>query len=249
MATATDDRPITDDEIFQALEMDFEPREIHQKPNGRGGSFPYIKAPSVRRRLNQVVGRANWETKIQIVQQSAVCSLTIHLPSGRSITRCGVGHIGRNDKEDVVYKGAATDALKRAAVEFGIGASFYDDDEPEPEPQNSYSDRRGDRRSSGHNGRRDAHNGSRNSNGNGRRSNGDSQQRGDWRPPSEWTPTNGKMLWAWLGDMEKEHHNEVRRHIMQWGKNEGFGHQITQWDSSAVELAVQEAEQFCEGDD
>src|SRR5579863_4891371 len=111
MATATDDRPITDDEIFQALEMDFEPREIHQKPNGRGGSFPYIKAPSVRRRLNQVVGRANWETKIQIVQQSAVCSLTIHLPSGRSITRCGVGHIGRNDKEDVVYKGAATDAL------------------------------------------------------------------------------------------------------------------------------------------
>ena len=122
-ATMTDPDldPATDAEVLDALASPIDPNEIRTKDGANGKQLRFVKPAAVRNRLNTVLGRAGWESKLTAVaagpDQSPgyICYLTVHLPSGRSVTRAGVGGCPRMsgpDGPENSTKGGATDAFK-----------------------------------------------------------------------------------------------------------------------------------------
>jgi hypothetical protein len=102
----------------------------------RGKPCAYIDARAVYDRLDAIVGPDNWETKITEMPSGAViCELTV---LGKTKTDKGmVNHkttdrAGEVDFKKVILneKGSASDGLKRAAVQFGIGRYLYAMDLP-----------------------------------------------------------------------------------------------------------------------
>lgn len=83
---------------------------------------PYVEAEPILDRLDDVVGPGGWSLDIEVVgDRSAICRLTI-----LGVTKAGAGQIAADQKTDQPFKAAATDALKRAAVLFGIGRYLHD---------------------------------------------------------------------------------------------------------------------------
>jgi hypothetical protein len=95
----------------------------------RGLVVAYIDARDVQDRLDQVVGAENWSDAYTVVEinpnrVSVECRLTVC-----GVTKSDVGtgtKSGKDDPGDNLAKGAYSDALKRAAVKFGIGRFLYD---------------------------------------------------------------------------------------------------------------------------
>ena len=88
----------------------------------------YIDARNVQSRLDSVVGINNWQVKFRHdtvyvkgeTKTAYVCSLLIKL-DGEWITKEGTA----DDTNYEAVKGGESDALKRAAVQFGIGRYLY----------------------------------------------------------------------------------------------------------------------------
>lgn len=119
-------------EIWTLLAAPFDRQEIKWRV---GNSAPkkdtlnirplaYIDARCVMDRLDQVVGPNNWQTKFEETNKGRViCYLSIRI-DGDWITKAdGAGDTGAESE-----KGAISDALKRAAVQFGINRSMYNFD-------------------------------------------------------------------------------------------------------------------------
>lgn len=91
------------------------------------GCIVYVDAREVEDRLDAVVGWDNWNDYYETITikddgkeyQGLLCSLTI-----KNVTKQGIGTASFSDQ----LKGAESDALKRAAVKFGIGRYLYDFD-------------------------------------------------------------------------------------------------------------------------
>ncbi|RYM37181.1 MULTISPECIES: Rad52/Rad22 family DNA repair protein [unclassified Meiothermus] len=88
------------------------------KDKSRGQVVPYIDARSVAERLDEAVGPEGWQDSYDIL-----------LAQGDSfVVRCRLSVLGVS-KEDVgegdSLKAAFSDALKRAAVKFGVGRYLY----------------------------------------------------------------------------------------------------------------------------
>ena len=82
---------------------------------------PYLEADPIIDRLDQVVGPSGWGLDIEAVgDRAAICRLTI-----LGVMKAGAGQIAADQKTDQPFKAAATDALKRAAVLFGIGRYLH----------------------------------------------------------------------------------------------------------------------------
>ncbi len=145
--TKTNEQVIT--QIMEALAEPFHPdhirwrvpantiaeRAVDRKRIGR--AFAYLDARAVSDRLNAVLG-THWSSSLApLIEGGRVtgfsCSLSITLPDGSTATRTDVG-VGETSMPDDLYiKAAASDALKRAAVHFGIGRYLYDLDQPKVE--------------------------------------------------------------------------------------------------------------------
>lgn len=83
---------------------------------------PYIDARQVAARLNQVLGVDGWtDTLIETAGDGVICELTCII-AGTKVTRSNVGV----PSEYAKTKGMASDALKRAASKFGVGAYLYE---------------------------------------------------------------------------------------------------------------------------
>ena len=124
----------TTEEIQAALAEPFPVEEVMFRPNvskdGRGMSrdgrscicFAYIDARSVMDRLDSVVGMGRWKTEYAPVDKDTFeCKLSL-LIDGQWICRSDVGERAQNQQlgpGDQV-KAAYSDALKRAAVQFGV---------------------------------------------------------------------------------------------------------------------------------
>jgi hypothetical protein len=81
----------------------------------------YLTSRAVMDRLDEVCGPTGWEDHYEPGPQGGVlCRLTVHHPD-RSVTREDVAE--NTDVEAV--KGGVSDALKRAAVKFGVGRYLY----------------------------------------------------------------------------------------------------------------------------
>lgn len=117
------------DEIAHALASPFDPQEVKFKPQAVSGNralaIPYVDARVIQDRLDDVLGVLNWQDTYDCLPDGAVvCHLKIRL-EGEWISKVDVGSPSEQPDEGDRRKAAFSDALKRAAVKFGIGRYLY----------------------------------------------------------------------------------------------------------------------------
>ncbi len=115
--------------LTAALTAPFEPREVKFKPqmvkNNRCLAMAYIDARLVQERLDDVLGSENWEDLYkQLPDGSVMCRLRVKL-GDRWVTKMDVGSPSEQPDQGDRLKAAVSDALKRAAVKYGIGRYLY----------------------------------------------------------------------------------------------------------------------------
>ena len=86
----------------------------------KGIPLAYIDARDVMKRLDDVVGMANWMDDYKEVKGRIICTLSIKTSDGW-VSKCD----GAGDTETEGEKGGISDAFKRAAVKYGIGRYLY----------------------------------------------------------------------------------------------------------------------------
>ena len=118
-------------DLWERLAAPFTAEEVRSR-QGHRGPLRYITARTARRRLNEVLGPANWSCRVEPADRWVRCALTITLPDGRTLTREAVGGYPNMPEEEDRVKGGDSDAFKRACVLFGIGEYLYGDEPGEP---------------------------------------------------------------------------------------------------------------------
>ena len=122
----------TVEEIYKELSKDF-PAEAMTKDSSRGFALTSIKAQYVRERLNEVMGVNGWSSNTDVVNidddgnVAVKYALTLHFDQ-KSITRSAFGGAAKKEKGQThgdVFKSAETDAMSKAASNFGIGNSVF----------------------------------------------------------------------------------------------------------------------------
>jgi len=112
------------DHLSHAFKRPFPVKEVLDRPGKSQGStiIHYIDARSVMKRLDDVVGMANWQTKVTETRSGTrvLCELSVRI-GGEWITKTD----GSGDTEFEAEKGAISRALCRAATHFGIGRYLY----------------------------------------------------------------------------------------------------------------------------
>ena len=102
--------------------MKFKPQMVK---NNRCLAMAYIDARLIQDRLDGVLGVENWQDQYDILTDGSVmCRLRVRL-GGRWITKSDVGSPSEQPDSGDRLKAAFSDALKRAAVKFGIGRYLY----------------------------------------------------------------------------------------------------------------------------
>lgn len=115
--------------LAAALAAPFDPKDIKFKPqlvkNNRCLAMAFIDARLIQDRLDETVGVENWQDRYDFLPDgSVVCRLRLKL-GGRWITKTDVGSPSEQPDSGDRVKAAVSDALKRAAVKFGIGRYLY----------------------------------------------------------------------------------------------------------------------------
>lgn len=110
-------------EPFTAVTPDGEIVPAHKwRVQSGNRCIPYIDARQVSKRFNDVLGIENWSHIIEETNQKMlICTITIKI-DGEEFSHSDVGTPANVEKE----KSMASDALKRAAVHFGVGAYIYE---------------------------------------------------------------------------------------------------------------------------
>jgi hypothetical protein len=105
--------------LLAQLKNPFEPKLVKFRPGG-GKQLAYIDARDVMKRLDDVLGAENYQTKFIPVDGGFVCELSLKL-GDEWITRSD----GANNTKVEPLKGGISGALKRAANAWGIGRYLY----------------------------------------------------------------------------------------------------------------------------
>jgi hypothetical protein len=235
--------------IFARLAAPFSPEEVRtREEKGKGATrrYRYITPRTARRRLNEVLGPDGWENRVRAAPQGVVCSITIHLPDGRTLTREAVGGYPEMPKAEDGVKGGDSDAFKRAAALFGVGEYLYGEkvytepERPADPPQRPREPARPAAGTNGH-GRAETH------------------VVGGWGPdpaspaagPAAATapapasdpkdPRTGKALFGWLKDREDQGNRGLVRHLNDWARPQGFPGRMVDWDRGQVARGLAEA--------
>jgi hypothetical protein len=105
----------------------FDPQDVQWRISAtsadktRGAAVPYIDARAVMDRLDEAVGPANWSDEYTFGPNGAVlCRLSLRIDGEWVVKSDGAEF---SDVEPV--KGGVSDALKRAAVKWGVGRYLY----------------------------------------------------------------------------------------------------------------------------
>jgi hypothetical protein len=107
---------------FDATEVKFKPQHV---TGNRALVVPFVDARVIQDRLDEVLGVMGWQDRYKCLPDgSVVCRLRIRLGS-EWITKEDVGGQSEQPDEGDRRKAAFSDALKRAAVKFGIGRYLY----------------------------------------------------------------------------------------------------------------------------
>ncbi len=115
--------------ITQALAAPFEAAEVRFKPavvsGNRALALAYVDARVIQDRLDEVLGVMGWQDSYKVLPDGSVmCRLRLKIGE-QWITKVDVG--GQSEQPDGGdrTKAAFSDALKRAAVKFGVGRYLY----------------------------------------------------------------------------------------------------------------------------
>lgn len=116
-------------EMLRRFSEPFEESEIKLKPqkvkDNRALAIAYIDARLVIERLDEVAGMNNWKDEyLPLPGGSVECRLSVRV-MGEWITKADVGSESEQPDSGDRMKAAYSDALKRAAVKFGIGRFLY----------------------------------------------------------------------------------------------------------------------------
>ncbi len=95
------------------------------KDGNKALALAYIDARDVMDRLDAVCGSQNWQDRYEFHGTRTICYLSIRV-DGEWITKAD----GAGDSDVEAEKGAISDALKRAAVKWGIGRYLYSIETP-----------------------------------------------------------------------------------------------------------------------
>ena len=93
------------------------------KDKSRQLMFNYIDARQVMDRLDSVFGALGWSSEYQLIEpdkQIVQCTITVG-----EVSKTDVGYPNSDDGDTEPWKSAYSDALKRAAVQWGIGRFLY----------------------------------------------------------------------------------------------------------------------------
>lgn len=119
----------TAQELFDALCEPFPTDMIEwrvgstSKDKDKGLALAYIDARAAMDRLDTVCGPDGWQNNYTIgLGGSVICNLGVRMPSGEWLWKADGA--GATDVEG--EKGALSDALKRAAVRWGVGRYLYE---------------------------------------------------------------------------------------------------------------------------
>jgi hypothetical protein len=117
------------DAVARALSAPFDAPEVKFKPavvsGNRALALAYVDARVIQDRLDEVCGVAGWQDSYRVLPDGAVvCRLRLRI--GRQwVTKVDVGSPGGQPDNGDRTKAAFSDALKRAAVKFGVGRYLY----------------------------------------------------------------------------------------------------------------------------
>src|SRR5437879_9395431 len=115
--------------LAQALAAPFDPREVRFKPGvvsgNRALALAYVDARVIQDRLDEVLGVEGWQDDYEVLPDgSVVCRLKVRL-GDEWLTKVDVGGPSEQPDDGDRRKAAFSDALKRAAVKFGVGRYLY----------------------------------------------------------------------------------------------------------------------------
>jgi hypothetical protein len=119
----------TVEELTDALAAPFDPSAVRFKPavvtGNRALALAYVDARVVQDRLDDVLGVDGWQDEYEcLADGSVVCKLQLRM-GGEWITKMDVGGPSEQPDGGDRMKAAFSDALKRAAVKFGVGRYLY----------------------------------------------------------------------------------------------------------------------------
>src|SRR5262245_26201280 len=107
---------------FRANEVRFKPAVVS---GNRALALADVDARAIQDRLDNVLGVAGWQDDYECLPDgSVVCRLRLRLGE-EWITKMDVGGPSEQPDEGDRRKAAFSDALKRAAVKFGVGRYLY----------------------------------------------------------------------------------------------------------------------------
>jgi hypothetical protein len=124
------ERDATVRRLLDDLAEPFDPKEVKWKPQqvkqNRCLAIAYIDARVIQDRLDDVLGSENWSDEYTAGPwpKSVLCKLTLSL-AGRVVSKMDIGGESEQPDEGDRAKAAVSDALKRAAVKWGIGRYLY----------------------------------------------------------------------------------------------------------------------------
>jgi hypothetical protein len=116
-------------DLMNQLSDPFRAEEVHWKPavvqGDRALALAYIDARTIQDRLDAVLGCGNWQDDYEVLAEGSVlCRLRLRL-GAEWVTKVDVGSPSEQPDGGDRMKAAFSDALKRAAVKFGIGRYLY----------------------------------------------------------------------------------------------------------------------------
>jgi hypothetical protein len=111
------------------LARPFDPAEVKWKAQAtrenRALAVAYVDARVIQDRLDEVLGPANWQDEYEFLEGGGVlCRLRLRI-GGEWLTKVDVGGESEQPDEGDRRKAAVSDALKRAAVKWGLGRYLY----------------------------------------------------------------------------------------------------------------------------
>ncbi len=129
MSDITIQKDQTAQDILTALAAPFDQDEIKFKPavvsGNRAMALAYVDARVIQDRLDDVLGIDNWQDEYAVQDGgSVICKLSCRI-NGEWIGKMDVGNPSEQPDEGDRLKAAFSDALKRAAIKFGVGRFLY----------------------------------------------------------------------------------------------------------------------------
>ena len=107
---------------FRTLHADEIECRVGSVSEGKGCSLLMYKNARVDMTLlDEVVGPENWQRSHEVINDNLFCKVSIRSENGEWVSKQDVGTESNTEKE----KGQASDAFKRACVNWGIGRELY----------------------------------------------------------------------------------------------------------------------------